>query len=263
MLIIGEKISILAKSMREAMIARDKKPIQERAVKQVEAGANMLDVSIGPADDGGEELMDWVVKVVQETAQVPLCLDTTNPSAMEAGIKAHNNTWGKPIINSTDATEERMNAMMPLAAKYNVDIIALTLAGSGIPATAEDRCGIAAEIISKALEVGLPTENIYLDPLILTVSGMQDTAREAARAIRLFQEINDPPMKTSVGLSNISNGCPKHVREIINRVYLVMLMYEGLTAAIVDPNDKPLMDAVKTTEMLMNKRLYAHSFLDM
>lgn len=263
MLIIGERISIIAKKIRDAMLSRDPRPIQERAVAQVEAGADMLDVSIGPADEGGEELMDWVVKTVQEVAHVPLCLDTTNPKAMEAGLKAHNSAWGRPMINSTDGTEERMNTMLPLAAKYNADIIALTLSGSGIPATAEDRCGIASEIMSKALEFGLPLENIFLDPLILAINCMQDQAKEGIRSIRLFQEINDPPMKTSVGLSNISNGSPKEMKEIINRTYLSLLMYEGLTAAIADPTDKALMDVVKTTEMLLGKRLYAHSFLDL
>lgn len=263
MLIIGERISIIAKKIRDAMLSRDPRPIQERAVAQVEAGADMLDVSIGPADEGGEELMDWVVKTVQEVAHVPLCLDTTNPKAMEAGLKAHNSAWGRPMINSTDGTEERMNTMLPLAAKCNADIIALTLSGSGIPATAEDRCGIASEIMSKALEFGLPLENIFLDPLILAINCMQDQAKEGIRSIRLFQEINDPPMKTSVGLSNISNGSPKGMKEIINRTYLSLLMYEGLTAAIADPTDKALMDVVKTTEMLLGKRLYAHSFLDL
>ncbi|MFQ5454873.1 MAG: dihydropteroate synthase [Nitrospirota bacterium] len=263
MLVIGERISIVAKSMREAMMKRDPKPIQERAKLQVECGADMLDVSIGPADEGGEELMEWVVKVVQDVTSVPLCLDTTNPTAMEVGLKAHDNTWGRPMINSTDATEERMNAMLPLAARYDADIIALTLAGSGIPKTAEEKCEIASEIISKAFEYDLSLERIYLDPLILTVSGMQDSAEESIRAIRLFQEINDPPMKTSVGLSNISNGCPKGVREVINRNFLSLLIYEGLTAAIVDPTDKELMDTMKTTEMLLGKRLYAHSYLDM
>ncbi|HLF86593.1 MAG TPA: dihydropteroate synthase DHPS, partial [Nitrospiria bacterium] len=105
--------------------------------------------------------------------------------------------------------------------------------------------------------------NIYLDPLILAINCMQDQAKEGIRAIKLFQEINDPPMKTSVGLSNISNGCPKELREIINRTYLSLLIYEGLTAAIADPTDKALMDVVKTTEMLLGKRLYAHSFLDL
>lgn len=263
MLIIGERISILAKSVREAMLSRNPGPIQERALKQVKAGADMLDVSIGPADDGGEDLMEWVVRTVQEVAHMPLCLDTTNDKAMEIGLKAHDNTWGKPLINSTDGTEERMNVMFPLAARYGAEIIALTLGKRGVPATAEDRCDIAAEIMGKAMEFGVPLENIYLDPLILTVSGMQDSAKECIKAIRLFQEINDPPMKSCVGLSNISNGCPKGVKDVITRNFLVLLMYEGLTAAIADPGDIEIMNTMKTVEMLLGKRLYAHSYLEM
>ncbi len=131
MIIIGEKISVMMKKVREALQKRDPKPIQELAVAQANAGAHYIDVSIGPAEDDGPQLMDWAVKVVHEVVQKPLCLDTTNVKAMEAGIKAHNNTWGLPIINSTSNEPERF-PMMELAGKYGTKIVALTL-GQGRP----------------------------------------------------------------------------------------------------------------------------------
>jgi len=245
------------------MMNRDKGPIQDMAKEQVKNGAGMLDINIGPAEDDGPALMDWMVKTVQEAVQVPLCLDTTNPEAMEAGLKAHDNSWGRAMINSASGEQERLNAMMPLAGKYNSLIIGLTLNKQGIPALAEERCEIAAEIMGKAMEDGVPMEDIYLDPLILPVPFSQDKCLESIRAIRLFKEMNDPPMKTVVGLSNISNGAPKEMRPLINRVFTALLMYEGLDSAIIDPNEREMVEVIKTVDILMGKTLYAHSYLEM
>ena len=173
MIVIGEKISVIAKKVREALGKKDPKPLQELAVAQDKAGAHFIDISIGPAEENGPELMDWAVKVLQEVVEKPLCLDTTNIKAMEAGLKAHNNAWGVPIINSTSNEPERF-PMMELAGKYNAKIIALTLGKGSIPADAEDRCGIAAEIMARAMENGVPMENLFLDPLILQLCTMQD-----------------------------------------------------------------------------------------
>jgi 5-methyltetrahydrofolate corrinoid/iron sulfur protein methyltransferase len=153
--------------------------------------------------------------------------------------------------------------MLELAAKYNSNIIALTVGKGGLPADAEERCGLAAEIMARAAEFGVPLENIFLDPLILQVCTTQDQAMHSIKAIKMFQELNDPPMKTVVGLSNISNGVPKNMRGLIDRVYLTLLMYEGLTAAIMNPLDKELMDTLKTTDVFLGKTLYAHSYLEM
>jgi 5-methyltetrahydrofolate corrinoid/iron sulfur protein methyltransferase len=249
MLIIGEKLSIIAKRVREAMMAKDKGPIQEIARAQAEAGAGMIDANIGPAEDGGEELMEWMVTTIQEAVKLPVCLDTTNSSALEAGLKVHNNEWGRPLLNSTSNDPERFS-VLELAAKYNSKVIALTVGKGGLPADAEERAGIAAEIMARAMEYGVPMEDIYLDPLVLQIA-----------TIKMFQELNDPPMKTVVGLSNISNGCPKHVRPILDRYFLLLLAYEGLTAAIADA--KEVAEAVKTYNVIMGNTLYAHSYLEM
>lgn len=259
MLVIGEKLSIIAKRVREAMNARDKGPIQEIAKAQFDKGAGMIDANIGPAEDGGEDLMQWMVTTIQEAVPAPVCLDTTNIKAIEAGIKVHNNQWGKPLINSTSNDPERF-PFLELAAKYQVPIIALTVGKGGLPADAEERCAIAAEIMARAMEYGLPVEELYLDPLVLQISTTQDQALHVIKTIKMFQELNDPPMKTVVGLSNISNGAPKHVRHILDKYFLTLLMYEGLTAAIADPAG--VFETVRTIDAIMGKTLYAHSYLE-
>ncbi len=259
MLIIGEKLSIMSKRVRDAMMKKDKGPIQEIAISQWKAGAGMIDANIGPAEDGGEDLMEWMVTTIQEVVQLPVCLDTTNYKAIEAGLKVHNNQWGRALINSTSNDPERFS-ILELAAKYNCQIIGLTVGKGGLPADAEERTGIAAEIMARASEYGVPLEDLYLDPLVLQISTSQDHALKVIQAIKMFQELNDPPMKTVVGLSNISNGCPKHLRPIINNHFLSLLVYEGLTAAIADPAE--VIPTVKTINVILGKTLYAHSYLE-
>ncbi len=260
MLIIGEKLSVISKRVREAVQKRDKAPIQEIAVSQWKAGAGMIDANIGPADENGEDLMQWVVSTIQEVVPLPVCLDTTNAKAIEAGIKVHNGEWGRPLINSTSNDPERF-PMLELAAKYKVPVIGLTIGKGGLPADAEERTVLAAEIMGRAMEYGLPLEDLYLDPLVLQIASMQDHALHVIKAVRMFQELNDPAMKTIVGLSNISNGCPRNVRPVINKNFLMLLAYEGLTAAIADPAE--VMKTIKTIDVITGRTLYAHSYLEM
>lgn len=259
MLIIGERLSIISKKVREALIKKDKEPIKQIAIEQWNFGAQMIEANIGPAEDRGEELMEWVVTTIQESVPLPVSLDTTNPTAMEAGLKIHNNQWGKPLINSTSLDPERF-IMFELAAKYSVPIIALTVGKGGLPRDAEERVEIAVQLMEKAVEYGISLEDIYLDPLVLQISGSQNQAKEVLKAVRLFHELNDPPMKTIVGLSNLSNGCPKHLRPVLNKYFFALLMYEGLSAAIVNPAE--VIEVVKTINVITGKTLYAHSYLE-
>jgi 5-methyltetrahydrofolate corrinoid/iron sulfur protein methyltransferase len=151
--------------------------------------------------------------------------------------------------------------MLELAAKHNSQIIGLTVGKGGLPADAEERAAIAAEIMARAAEYGVPLEDIFLDPLVLQVATSQDHALKVIQAVKMFQELNDPPMKTVVGLSNISNGCPKNLRPVINNHYLSLLIYEGLTAAIADPHE--IAPTVKTIDVIMGRTLYAHSYMEM
>lgn len=260
MLIIGEKLSVIAKRVREAMMNRDKGPIQEIAIRQWKEGSGMIDANIGPAESGGEALMEWMVTTIQEVVSLPVCLDTTNASAIEAGLKVHNNEWGRALINSTSNDPERF-PILEMAAKHNALCIGLTVGKGGLPADAEERSAIAAEIMGRAMEYGMPVEDLYLDPLVLQIATTQDQAIKVLETIRMFQDLNDPPMKTVVGLSNISNGCPKALRPILNKYYLALLQYEGLTAAIADAHE--VAETAKTIDVIMGKTLYAHSYLEM
>ena len=260
MLIIGEKLSVIARRVREAMTKREKGPIQEIATSQWKAGAGMIDANIGPAEDDGEDLMKWMVTTIQEVVPLPICLDTTNCRAVEAGLQVHNNEWGRPLINSTSNDPDRFE-MLEIAAKHNSQIIGLTVGKGGLPADAEERAGIAAEIMARAAEYGVPLEDLYLDPLVLQIATSQDHALKVIKAVKMFQELNDPPMNTVVGLSNISNGCPKPLRPVLNNYYLSLLIYEGLTAAIADPHE--VSPTAKTIDVIMGRTLYAHSYLEM
>ncbi len=246
MLIIGENIHIISPRVKEAIEARDAKFIQIMALKQVKAGAGILDLNIGPQRKRGVEIMPWMVETVQAVTETPLSLDTTNVAAMEAGLQV----CKKPaLLNSASADPARLDPVMELAAKYNASVIALTMGVDGIPSTADGRTAIAMEtLLPKAESLGIPPNQVFLDPLVLTVNGNQDVAQETVNAIRVFKQLSDPPPMTTVGLSNISNSCPNEFRSLINRTFLVMLMAAGLDSAIADPLDKKLMEYIRIVE---------------
>jgi len=246
MIAIGECLQIISSRVRTAIEERDKGFLQDMAKRQVDKGAQMLDLNIGPQKKAGAEVMEWLVNTIQEVTDVPLSLDTTNAEAIQAGLKVCKK---KPMINSTSADPERMGVLFPLAARHDANIIALTLRATGLPATADTRVEILSEDLLPAIEqYGLPLENVYLDPLVLTVDGCQDHAPEVVKATRIFKQISDPPLHTTCGLSNISSGAPREVRPILNRIYLVMLMGAGLDSAILDPFDDELMETIRILE---------------
>lgn len=249
MYIIGENIQIISNLVREAVDERDAEPLQELAKRQVAGGAQMIDLNIGRRKKDGHEVMPWLVEVIHEVApDAALSLDTTNATAIEAGLKRCQELGIEALINSTSADPERLEATMPLAAKYGSKIIALTM-GKSIPATADGRVQLAMEVIlPKAMELGIPMENVYLDPLVLTVKGMQEHAMENLNAIRMFKVLSDPPPMTVVGLSNVSNSVLHENRSLINRTFLVMLMAAGLDSAIADPLDETQSEVIRIIE---------------
>ncbi len=246
MLLIGENIHIIAPPVKQAIEARDAKFIQELAVRQVEAGAGVVDLNIGPQKKLGHEVMPWIVQAVQEVVDVPLSLDTTNLAAMRAGLEVCKQP---AMLNSASADPLRLDSVMQLAAEFDASVIALTMGVDGIPTTADGRAGIAMEALLPAAEAaGLPMPSVFLDPLVLTVTCNQDVAEAAVDAIRIFKQLSDPAPTTVVGLSNVSNGCPAEFRSLINRTYLVMLMSAGLDAAIVDPLDAKQNEVIRIVE---------------
>ena len=243
---IGERIQIINMNVRAAIEGRDKAFIQDLAKKQVECGAKILDLNIGPQKKAGPEVMDWLVNTVQEVVDVPLSLDTTNAEAIQVGLKLCKQ---KPIINSTNADPARMSVLFPLAAKYDVNIITLTLRATGLPVSADSRVGILVEdLLPAADEAGVNPQNIYVDPLAMTVNGTQEHAPEVVSATFVTRQMMDPPLHMTCGLSNVSNGAPEDVRPVLNRVYLVMLMGAGMDSVILDPFDKKLMDTITLLE---------------
>jgi len=246
MLIVGENIHIIAPKVKRMIAERDEKALQELARAQVEAGAGILDLNIGPQRRTGPEVMSWVVETVQSAVDVPLSLDTTNLGAIEAGLKLARH---KALINSTSAEPERLETVPPLAAKYNAGLIALTMGKGGIPISAEERVAIAIEqLVPRAMEVGIPMEDLYLDPLVLTVAGCQEYCPHAVEAVRYIKQGMDPAPMTIAGLSNVSNHVPAEGRSLLNRVYLVMLMAAGIDSVIADPLDRELMETVRIVE---------------
>lgn len=243
MYIIGENIHIISPSVKEAVAERNIKFFQDLAVKQVEAGADVLDLNIGPQKKAGHEIMPWLVKGVQEVVDVPISLDTTNLAAIEEGLKV---SKSQCIINSTSAEEERLEKVPPLAKQYDAKIIALTMGKGGIPVGAEERVNIALEkLLPRAMELDIPMEDLLIDPLVLTVSGCQEYCPECVEAVRILKVAGDPPPMTNVGLSNVSNAVPREMRPLINRSYCVMLMAAGVDYAIVDPLDEDLKEFIR------------------
>ncbi len=247
MLKIGENIHIIAPSVKEALKERDGGFFVDMARKQKEAGADVIDLNIGPRKKDGPEVVEWLVDCMQEAvAGMTISFDTTNLAAIETGLKL----WGSnAIVNSTSAEEERLEQVPPLAAKYDAKLIALCLEKSGIPVSADARIGIAMEkLIPRAEEVGIPMENLLVDPLILTVSGCQEYVPEAIETVRMLKMVMDPAPMTVVGLSNVSNQVPHKIRPLLDRVYLAMLMGAGLDSAILNPLDKELMGLIQGIE---------------
>jgi len=244
---IGENIHIISPKVKEAIANRDGAFFVDLARRQKAAGADALDLNVGPRKKDGPEVMTWLVDVMQEAVPgTTLSFDTTNLAAIETGLKK---VGANSIINSTSAEEERLANVPPLAAQYGCKLIALCMEKSGIPVSADARIAIAMEkLIPRAEEVGLPMQNLLIDPLILTVSGCQEYVPQAIETVRMVKMVMDPPPMTVVGLSNVSNQVPAEMRPLLNRVYMVMLMAVGLDAAIVDPLDKDLMEAIRIVE---------------
>ena len=255
---IGERIHCIAPSIRKAMDERDPEPILQRAYEQIKAGATYLDVNIGPAEKDGPERMMWAVKLLQENFNnVPLALDTANMKAIEAGIKVYNRTNGKPIVNSADAGSRI--GYIDLAAANDAICIALCSA-DGIAKDNEERMMHCDNMLERGLQLGMDATDLWFDPLFLVVKGMQDKQMEVLEAIKMFSEKG---LKSTGGLSNNSNGAPKDVRPIMDATLVAMCMMQGLTSAIVNPNDRRLMETIKSCDIFKNNVLYSDSYLDL
>ena len=289
MILIGENLNIMSNTIGPALRERNPKPIQELA--RAETDVDYIDLNIGPARKAGNELMEWVVKTVQEVTDKPLSLDTTNPIAMEAGLKVYR---GKALINSISLQPERLEQELPLVRKYNASMIGLLWGVEGMPRDAAERGVLVAELLYKAGEAGIPNEDIWVDPILTPVSVEINQVKSCFEFMSMLRDIA-PDCKSTIGLSNISNGTPQHLRPYLNRTCLIMLMKHGLYSAIVDAFDAELiaiargkrpelvklvhqmmdgekpslsslteeeMKYVKTARVIMGETLYSHSWLE-
>ena len=307
MKLIGENIHIISKSVREAILARDTEFIKKLIFTQMNAGMDWIDLNIGPAKKNLEGTMEWLVGLVKELTTIPVSLDSSNILEIENGLKNLNEAK-KCLINSTSADVEKLDTLTDLAIKFDASLICLTMNKElGIPKFADERLALAFEIVETANSKGIENERLYFDPLILPLSVEQSQAIEALNSIRMFKESFEPQVRTTIGLSNVSNGAPKELRPLINRVFFVLAYGCGLDSAIVDANDSELLrlnkvletqfieknsdklildlaDAMrnfddieniefdkcdeeqiriyKTSEIILNKKVYTHSYLE-
>ena len=254
---IGERIHCISPSIRKAMDEKDPEPILKRAKEQIDAGATYLDVNIGPAESNGPELMTWAVKLLQDNFDnVPLALDTANMKAIEAGIQVYNRAKGKPIVNSADAGDRI--EYLDLAAANDAICVALC-SKAGVPSDNDERMSYLMELLERGLGLGMEAEDIWFDPLFLVIKGMQDKQMDVLEFIR---QISEQGLNSTGGLSNNSNGMPKHIRPIMDSAMVAMAMMCGLTSAIVNPCDLRLMETIKSCDIIKNNNLYADSYLE-
>jgi len=259
MFIIGERINGMFKDVAEAIRKKDKAFIQGLAKKQISCGASALDVNVGPSSANPKEAMEWLVKTISEVTDISLAIDTTKQTVMEAGLAL---SRSRPIINSVNGDEEKMESLFSLAKKYGAAIIGLTMGKTGIPKDSDGRLEFAMKIVASAAEHGIDMADLYIDAVILPVNVAQTHAKEVLKTIRETKMLAVPSPKTIVGLSNISQGAQPQIRPLINRAFLIMAIAAGLDAAIIDPSDEGLVDAAITAELLMEKQLYCDSYLE-
>jgi 5-methyltetrahydrofolate corrinoid/iron sulfur protein methyltransferase len=298
MLLIGESLNVISKKIGKAFKDRDPKPIQEEALFQKKKGMDYIDINLGPAKKDGHELMPWVVQTVQEVVpDIPLALDTSNIDAIEASLKVIKEVpSGTPhIINSIMCRPERYERMVPMAAEYNADFIALLWGPDGLPRDENERAALCVELLYFANEAGIPNEKIWVDGIVTPVNIQQPQLISLMEFMGMIPDIA-PGAKSACGLSNISNGPPDHLRPILNQTYMVMLQKYGMVSVISDPEDDKLtaiakgerqdivdliygmmdgnepdmaglseemQDYAKTVNVILGKSLYSDSWLEL
>ena len=307
MKIISENIHVISKSIKEAFLSRDESFIRNLILRQIATKPDWLDLNIGPARGNFAGTMEWLVRIATEMTDIPLSLDSTNITEIQSGLNILNNP-STAIINSTNADIERLDKVTDLACEYDCNIIALTMNNElGIPKEADKRLELAFEINAITESKEIANNRVYYDPLILPICVEQSQAIEALNTIRMLKESFEPQVMTTIGLSNVSNGLPKDLRPLVNRVFMVMAMGCGLDSAIVDSfdaellrinrmldsqtpefaydvtyislfnlmqnyadidelvfdsTDKSQVDIFKTVEILLNKKVYTNSYLE-
>jgi 5-methyltetrahydrofolate corrinoid/iron sulfur protein methyltransferase len=291
MIIIGENIHIISKAVSRAIDSRDAQAIQALAMAQSQAGVHYVDLNLGPARKDPIPMTEWLVKTVQSAVDLPLSIDTLSPVAMDVGLKMCKR---RPLLNSMSGRTDSKEQMLPLAKKYSAELVVSVLTDKGCPMDVASRSESIMETVAHANRLGIPNEDIWVDPILLPVSADQGQAKEVMEFIRIVPDIL-PGIKSTLGLSNLSNGTPPQLRGMLNRTYMIMLGRCGMYSVIADALDRQLMalnrgempeivklvyqvmdgesidmaslpadarDYVKTAKVLTGEKLYSHSWLE-
>ncbi|MEA1933517.1 MAG: dihydropteroate synthase [Thermodesulfobacteriota bacterium] len=256
MIIVGEKINTSRKRIAEAVEKRDADAITEVARQQAEAGANYIDVNAGTFLEQETDCLCWLVETVQQSVDLPLCLDSPNPKALAEAIKCHR---GEPMINSISLEPYRYQALLPVVTSRPCSVIALCMAETAMPTSIKDRVQAGTQIVARLTKAGISLGKIYVDPLIQPVSVDTRMGKEALGAISEIMN-KFPGINTICGLSNVSFGLP--CRHLLNRAFLTLGIGHGLSAAILDPTDNRLMATLRAAEVLLDRDEFCGRFIE-
>lgn len=256
MILVGELINTSRTSIQEAVKRKDSAGIQEVARRQADAGADYIDVNAGTFVEKEVAFLPWLVETVQAVVDLPLCLDSPNPAALENAMAVHK---GVPMINSISLEPERYDSLLPLISASPCKVVALCMKQTAMPTSADERIDAARQLIAGLTGAGVAIEDIFIDPLIQPVSVDIRMGRAALEAISGIKK-EFAAVHTICGLSNVSFGLPERKR--INRYFLALAMHSGLDAAILDPTDRHLTAALRTTDMLLGNDEYCSAFIE-
>jgi 5-methyltetrahydrofolate--homocysteine methyltransferase len=245
MKIIGEKINGTRKLVGKAIAERDGTFIQNLAKKQVDAGAHWLDVNAGTHPDHEADDLVWLIQLVQDVVDVPLCLDSANPPALRRAMQVVKRT---PMINSISGEAARLEGILPIAAEFGCEVIALCMGDQGIPPTTDARLAVIARVFEATRAANVPDEKVYVDPLAMTIATNNQAGQVTFTTMRAVRA-QYPSAHISCGLSNVSFGLP--VRSLINRTFLVLALSAGMDTALIDPNDRELQAAIRAADLLL------------
>lgn len=256
MYIIGEKLNGMFKKVNQAIKERNEEYIKQLALQQLQI-ADALDVNVGYESDNLVEDMIWLIKTIRKVTSVPISIDTTKPHVMEEALKV---AGENSFINSSNADIDNLDLYIPMAKKYNANLIVLTITKSGIPQDTFGKMELVSNIIAKSLEHEFDLTKLYIDPVLLPINVSQQNALSVLEVIQRIKVISEPPPRTIVGLSNLSQG--SEYRSLLNRTYAILAIQAGLDCAILDPLDAELINSIITAELCLNKYLYCESFLE-
>ncbi|MEE9248100.1 MAG: methyltetrahydrofolate cobalamin methyltransferase [Dehalococcoidia bacterium] len=256
MLVIGERINTSRPSMAGPVREKNLGFLLTEARKQVECGADYLDVNTATMMEREEEYITWAITTIQQALDVAICIDSPNPRALEAGLQA---VEGRPILNSISMEAKRIETILPLVREHRPKVIALCMDDTGMPVTVDDRMYHASRLVELLLGAGLAMDDIYIDPLLLPIGTDAKSAMATLDAVQQIMQTH-PGVHTVCGLSNISFGLP--LRRLINQNFLTVAMTKGLDAAVLDPCDRRLMSNLITSKMILGQDDFCMGYIN-